>query len=520
MTSAHSPEPAGSGLSLARLTAGLLDVPADVRVTDVTADSRTVRPGALFLACRGATHHGLAFADRAIAAGARAILYETEPASQAPHAALEAARGGAVYVGGVAHLTAHAGTIAGRFFGQPSEHLAIAGITGTNGKTTSAYLLAQAWAHAGRRAGYLGTLGAGLPGAIRSFGLTTADAVTVQRQLAELRALGAECVAMEVSSHALEQGRVNGVSFRAAAFTNLTREHLDFHGSMAAYGAAKARLFERTLEARVINIDDRFGLELARRFAHAAGRLVATTRRAVDPRITASLAGAQILRARDLRPVAAGTTLTLESGSDSMRVTVPLIGEFNVENVLTTAGILLSQQMPIERIAAVLPECSAPPGRMQIVKGPDGGPIAIVDYAHTPDGLSKALRACRAHCRGTLRVVFGCGGDRDPGKRPLMGRAACELADEVVLTDDNPRNEDPQHIVADILAGVMIRERVRVEHDRAAAIGGALARSKSHDCVLIAGKGHETDQILGEERRPFSDLEVASGLLSGAGGRA
>ncbi len=528
-------------LPLAELTAGLLDSPSDIRVTDVTLDSRAVRPGALFLACRGAAHHGLAFAGEAVAAGARAILYEPESAADAlpaATAAVEAAssaapRDGAVFLAELPRLAQHAGTIADRFFGAPSQFLAVAGVTGTNGKTTSAYLLAQALTLIGRPAGYLGTLGSGLPGAIEPFGLTTADAVTVHRQLAQFRALGAECVAMEVSSHALVQGRVNGVRFRAAAFTNLTRDHLDFHGSMEAYGAAKARLLERELAARIINIDDAFGLELARRFAGAAGRLVLTTRRLACAEARRGISGAEAVCARDVRHGSAGSSLRIDSSWGQASLTVPLVGDFNIENVLTVAGVLLSQDVPLDRVVAALAECTAPPGRMEVVRGSDGGALAIVDYAHTPDALAKALQAARAHCAGTLRVVFGCGGDRDSGKRPLMGRTARELADEVIVTDDNPRSEDPARIIAGILAGMgsgagesrsshaaPAGGAVRVEHDRAAAIRGALERSGAGDVVLIAGKGHEDYQIVGSERRAFSDQAVARAFFSSQKGQA
>lgn len=519
---------AARGLPLAELTAGMLDSPADIRITDVTLDSRAVRPGALFLACRGATRHGLAFAGQAIAAGARAILYEPESAAEALPAAVAAVaaasaaapQDGAVFLAEVPRLSQHAGAIADRFFGAPSQFLTVAGVTGTNGKTTSAYLLAQALTLLGRTAGYLGTLGSGLPGAIEPFGLTTADAVTVHRQLAQLRALGAECVGMEVSSHALAQGRVNGVRFRIAAFTNLTRDHLDFHGSMEAYGAAKARLFERELAARVINIDDAFGLELARRFEGVAGRLVLTSRRLADADARQAIRGAEFVCARDVRHTSTGSSLQIDSSWGEARLTVPLLGDFNIENALTVAGVLLSQDVPLDRAVAALGECAAPPGRMEIVRGPAGGALAIVDYAHTPDALAKALRAARAHCTGTLRVVFGCGGDRDAGKRPMMGRTACELADEVILTDDNPRTEDPARIVAGILAGIDSGAAVRVEHDRATAIRGALARSSAGDVVLIAGKGHEDYQIVGGERRAFSDQAVARAFLSGQKGQA
>jgi UDP-N-acetylmuramoyl-L-alanyl-D-glutamate--2,6-diaminopimelate ligase len=506
---------------LAELTAGILEAsgaPADIPVSDVTLDSREVRHGTLFLACRGGTRHGLEFAREAIAAGARAILYEPQAAAETVSAAARAAGEKAVFFAEVPRLAAQAGIIADRFFDAPSKRLAVAGVTGTNGKTTSAYLLAQALSRGGRPAGYIGTLGAGLPGAIEAFGLTTADAVTVHRQLAHFRALGAECVSMEVSSHALEQGRVNGVRFRAAAFTNLTRDHLDFHGSMEAYAGAKARLFEGERAARIINVDDAFGHELARRFARAAGRLIVTSRRPA-PAGSDALQGAQYVSARHVEAMPGGTRLTIDSSWGSTPLEVPLIGDFNVENVLTVLGVLLSSDVPLEKAAAALGACSAPPGRMEMI-GPVGGVLAIVDYAHTPDALANALRAARAHCTASLRVVFGCGGERDPGKRPMMGRAARELADDIVVTDDNPRGEEPGKIVAGILEGIGSGAAVRVEHDRAAAIRDALARSSGGDVVVIAGKGHEEYQIVGRERRAFSDQAVAREWLENSKGRA
>jgi len=512
--------------SLAELTAGFAALPAGVAVSDVTLDSRSVSAGALFLACSGGSRHGLEFAEQALERGARAILYESgAPAARMleslPLRVRKALDAGTVFIAPVPGLAARAGTIADRFFDAPSQGLAIAGFTGTNGKTTCAYLTAQALTAVGRRSGYLGTLGCGLPGSITALDLTTPDAITVHRQLAVLRALGADCVAMEVSSHALAQGRVNGVRFRAAAFTNLTRDHLDFHGSMEAYGAAKARLFESDLAARIVNVDDAFGRELARRFEHAVGRLILTGRQPVE-RGSSSLGRAvEHLWARDVRLERAGLGFTLASSWGAASVAAPLLGDFNVENLLTVLGVLLALDVPLERAVSVLGQCSAPPGRMQIIRGDDSDPLAIVDYAHTPDALAKALHAARSHCSGALRVVFGCGGDRDRGKRAPMGRTAHELADEVIVTDDNPRTEDPGRIVADILEGIESAEgAVRVQHDRASAINDALSRSAAGDVVLIAGKGHEEYQIVGRERRPFSDQAVASAFFSQRGGRA
>ena len=498
-------------MPLAALVEGLLQVPPELRVDDVTLDSRAVTPGALFLALPGATRHGIEFVPEAIARGARAVLYEGgEPAASARARSLGhgAAGNAAPYVAELAQLGRHAGTIAERFFGCPSLALEIAGVTGTNGKTTCAYLLAQALTRTGRLAGYVGTIGCGLPGALGPASLTTADAVSVQRQLAGLRALGAACVAMEVSSHALAQGRVDAVRFRLAAFTNLTRDHLDFHDNMETYGAAKARLLERSgLGARVINTDDAFGRQLAQRFAaDAKVQLVLTARREEPPAI-----GARIVRASEVRLRPAGLELAIESSWGSAQCSLSLLGDFNADNALTVLGMLLALGTPLERAVEALAGVTGAPGRMQVLAGPAGA-LAIVDYAHTPDALAKALRAARAHCAGRLTVVFGCGGDRDRGKRAQMGRAAGELADEVVLTDDNPRTEDPGRIVADIRTGIGSGVRLRIEHDRASAIRLALERSGPGDVTLIAGKGHEDYQLHGHERRAFSDQAVVRAL--------
>ncbi|HTT02065.1 MAG TPA: UDP-N-acetylmuramoyl-L-alanyl-D-glutamate--2,6-diaminopimelate ligase [Steroidobacteraceae bacterium] len=512
------PQPTARALPLATLTAGLIEAPSDVVVTDVTLDSRKVRPGALFLACRGATRHGMEFAEQAAAAGARAILYEE---SVAPTPATLAARSAeALFIASVPQLARHVGTIADRFFGSPSRYLSIAGVTGTNGKTTCAYLLAQALTHSGRRAGYMGTLGSGMPGALSPSGLTTADAVSVQRQLAELRELGTEWVGMEVSSHALEQGRVDAVRLRVAAFTNLTRDHLDYHGSMQTYGAAKQKLFEmRALAARVINIDDDFGRELAARLPDD-GSLIITTRGEVRADAPEVLRTARFVRARKAQALPAALRFSVESSWGDAELAVPLIGDFNVDNILTVIALLCSFKVPLAQAATALAACRAAPGRMEMIEEHGVPVVAIVDYAHTPDALAKALQAARTHCAGRLLVVFGCGGDRDPGKRPLMGGVAAQLADEIVLTDDNPRSEPPARIVADILTGIGNRAAVRIEHDRERAICGALAGASAGDIVLIAGKGHEDYQLYGSERRRFSDERAARACLRTLQGRA
>jgi UDP-N-acetylmuramoyl-L-alanyl-D-glutamate--2,6-diaminopimelate ligase len=410
-------------------------------------------------------------------------------------------------------LSQHVGTIADRFFGAPSQTVTVVGITGTNGKTTCAWLLAQALQHCQRPAGYMGTLGFGVPPSVTATEHTTSDAVTVHRHLAGLRDLGAECVCMEVSSHAIDQDRVGAVRFNTAAFTNLTRDHLDYHGTMEAYGAAKARLFHwPSLANRIINVDDSFGAQLAAQLSPA--RLVITTQSGAAA--GSSLRHAEQVRAVCATPESAGLAIEIESSWGDTRLSVPLIGAFNVDNVLTVLAVLLSWNIPLAQATAALAQCRAPSGRLELFGGKAPAPLAIVDYAHTPDALAKALRAARLHCTEKLRVVFGCGGDRDAGKRPQMGRIAAELADDVIVTDDNPRTEDPARIVADILAGMTQPGDALVEHDRARAIQIALRRSGAGDVVLVAGKGHEDYQIYGTARRPFRDQSIVSAELKEA----
>jgi UDP-N-acetylmuramoyl-L-alanyl-D-glutamate--2,6-diaminopimelate ligase len=490
---------------LTELVEGFATAPADLLVSDVTLDSRAATPGALFLACRGRQAHGLQFAAEAVARGARAVLYEPDMGhSGAP------ALGADTFVAPLPQLGERAGLIAARFFGAPSEHLTVAGITGTNGKTTCAWLLAQALQQRHRPTAYIGTLGVGLPPKITPSRHTTPDATVLQRELAALLAAGAECISMEVSSHALDQGRVNGVRFHTAAFTNLTRDHLDYHGSMAAYGAAKARLFTAAgLSCRIINVDDPFGAELAA--AAGAGRLIITARTQAAAAVPA---GAQFVHARRVRAEPAGLVVEVASSWGAAELPLRLLGEFNADNALTVLAVLLAWDLSLADAVQALSRCRAASGRMELFGGRGRSPLAIVDYAHTPDALAKALRAARLHCRGQLRVVFGCGGDRDAGKRPLMGAVASELADDIVLTDDNPRGEAPQRIVNDIVAGLPAHAPLTIEHDRALAIRVALQRCAPDDVVLIAGKGHEDYQIRGTQRLPFRDQSVVAAELA------
>ncbi len=469
----------------------------DIVVSGLTQDSHGVHAGDAFVALAGAEHHGIEFADGAVAKGAVAILAERGTGDKRPEPGRQKALHGASVVW-IENLRAQLGAIAARFFGDPSAAMTVIGVTGTNGKTSTVQLLAQALAHLGHRAATIGTLGAGLHGAIRPGERTTPDVIRVHGLLAEFREAGATHVAMEVSSHALDQHRVDAVKFDVAVFTNLTRDHLDYHGTMEAYGAAKAKLFAWPgLRAAVINVDDAFGCSLAGSLPRAVRKL----RYAIDH-------GEAELRAREVRTHSDGIDFRLETPWGSGEVHSRLLGRFNVANLLAVAGALGAIGVPFPRLLEALAALQPVAGRMNRLGG-GACPLVVVDYSHTPDALEQALTTLRAHCRGKLICVFGCGGERDAGKRPEMGAIAERLADAAIVTDDNPRGEDGDAIVAQILSGMRAPELATVERDRARAIGTAIDTARAGDVVLIAGKGHETYQECGGVRRPFDDLQVA-----------
>ncbi|RYG86435.1 UDP-N-acetylmuramoyl-L-alanyl-D-glutamate--2,6-diaminopimelate ligase [bacterium] len=468
-------------------------------ISGLTLDSREVQPGSAFLACRGDAAHGLDYVDQAVSRGAAAVLWEPVSGRAAPSLPPQ------ILAVAVPDLAARASEIADRFFGEPSRALRVIGITGTNGKTTCAWLLAQALERSGRPCAYIGTIGAGRGERIEPGTHTTPDAVTLQRQLAAFRDEGVTHIAIEVSSHALAQARVAAVRFTGAALTNLTRDHLDYHGTMAAYAAAKASLFDRPgLALRVVNVDDSLGRDLRAKHPDAI---------AVSPSGTWQEAGEGAwLCATDVRLGAEGVRFRVQSSFGDAVANTRLLGEFNLANALTVLGALLGLGLPLDEAVASLVELTPPPGRMQRFGGVNGAPLVAVDYAHTPDALDKALQALRNHATGRLWCVFGCGGDRDRGKRPQMGAVAERLADEIVVTDDNPRTESPEAIVADILAG--LTRPVRVLHDREAAIAAAIDVAAEGDAILVAGKGHESVQIVGREARPFSDAAAVERALA------
>jgi len=499
--------------SLTDLCRGFAEAPS-LPIHHLTIDSRRVEAGGLFLACAGRRTHGLRGFGEACSRGARAVLWEPAAGIEPPSAPAD------VFVASVPQLSRHVSSIAARFHGDPSAALAVVGVTGTNGKTTTSWLIAEAMQHAGHRTGYIGTLGSGVPGeALVGGEYTTEDAVAVQRRLADLRDAAAQSVAMEVSSHALDQFRVEAVRYRVVAFTNLTRDHLDYHLTMEHYAAAKARLFELSPSAaRVINVDDAQGADWALQQAElGAAPLLVTARteggREVADRCAMLHQATIKIGASRIERHTRGLRFYLTESSDAAQyaaedvLEIPLIGEFNVDNVLIAYGALRALGISAEHARRALAVSKAPSGRMEAF-ALDSGVLVIVDYAHTPDALAKALTAARAHCVGRLHVVFGCGGDRDAGKRPMMGAAAATLADRVVITDDNPRTEDPAQIVADIRGGIAAQVDVRIEHDRATAIRETLRAARDGDVVLVAGKGHEDYQIVGLEKRSFSDQAI------------
>jgi UDP-N-acetylmuramoyl-L-alanyl-D-glutamate--2,6-diaminopimelate ligase len=471
-------------------------------ITDISQDSRTVTRGGAFIACQGRTTHGLAHLAGALERGASAVLWEPSPQTVAPQVPA------GVAAVAIANLGRRVGEIADRFYRQPSADLRVAGITGTNGKTTCAWLLAQASELVGRRSAYLGTLGFGRAGSLSDPGLTTPDAVSVHRRLAQARDAGAATFAMEVSSHALDQGRVGGVRFDTAVFTNLTRDHLDYHGSLEAYGEAKARLFHAPdLRCAVINARDPYGRELAPRLNPSIEKILFSTASEIWAEHDEGW-----IRVSEMRAGPTGLTLQVASRWGAGTLRSRLVGEFNAENLLAVLGVLLGWNVPLQTALVALAACDAPPGRMESFGG-GGLPLAIVDYAHTPDALAKVLEAARAHTRGRLFCVFGCGGDRDAGKRPLMGAIAEGHADVVIVTDDNPRTEASADIIRQIVAGMTYGETVQVIPDRAEAIQYALAEADPGDVVVVAGKGHEDYQIVGRDSLPFSDREVVRRAL-------
>ncbi|OAI03071.1 UDP-N-acetylmuramoyl-L-alanyl-D-glutamate--2,6-diaminopimelate ligase [Methylomonas methanica] len=478
-------------MKLAELLNGLLVNPPDLEISGLCLDSRKVQFGEAFIALNGAVQHGIAHAEQAFANGAIAVLYDPIGANvdklKVPSLP-------------ITDLSQKLGEIAARFYGNPSQILNVIGVTGTNGKTTCSQLIAQALP----ACGVIGTLGWGDVGNLQPTANTTPDALAVQQMLNEFVKQDKRNAAMEVSSHGLHQGRVNGVNFKGAVFTNLSRDHLDYHGSMAEYLQAKLALFKTPgLQFAVVNLDDASSAEVlqslpdaVQSWTYSATGLHSTAKEAVS--------------AERVKHSAAGIEFDVVWGEQRCRAKTSLVGGFNLDNVLAVLCVLLATGSEFDAAVAQLAKLNAIAGRMEKFGG-NGKPTIFVDYAHSPDALEKVLKAVKGANR--LRVVFGCGGDRDKGKRPLMGRIAETWADQVIVTDDNPRSEAPLAIIKEILSGCQ-SQKITVINDRTTAINTVIRQADPDDCVVIAGKGHEDYQEIGGVKQPFSDSAVVKQALA------
>ncbi len=500
------------GPSLHALLDGLVDgkvlaAVADVPVNGISQDSRQIRAGDVFIAIRGVSAHGLQYVEQAVASGASAVLWDD---ADAAHTEMLDALDSNVILLRVDGLRFKAGEIASRFYGRPSSALYLVGVTGTDGKTSVSHYLAQCLDTDTSPCGVLGTLGNGLVHMLEPTGLTTASAVQVQQSLARLVELGAGSAAMEVSSHGLDQGRVECVEFDTAVFTNLSQDHLDYHGTMEAYFEAKSKLFAvGSLKSAVVNLDDEFGRLLAEKYRHRLTLYGYSTSADID-----SIAPYAdfVVHARSMVPTTHGFEINVATPKGAGYFQLGLLGHFNVSNSLAVLATLLLNNIGFEEALKRLRSIRPVAGRMELITE-DGMPTVIVDYAHTPQGLAAACDAARLHFDGELWCVFGCGGDRDRDKRPLMAKAAEKKADHITVTSDNPRHEDPSRIIEDIVAGFTSPDAVRSCVDRRDAIAYTVARAQPQDVILIAGKGHESCQIIGDKYIGFDDRDVARALL-------
>ena len=485
--------------TLAALLSGLADAPP-CPLLGIASDSRDVAEGFLFLACAGSGSHGLDYVGDAINAGIAALAFDSTTATSVP-------RDVGMPVIPVAGLKQKLGEIANRFYNRPSEQIRVIGVTGTNGKTAVAWLIAQCQHLLGQKCGYVGTLGFGIDELEGVGGMTTPDAIELHRRLAKFRDHDASQAAIEISSHALVQNRIDGVHIDTALFTNLSRDHLDYHGDMHAYGEAKASLFLHcNPRHRIINLDSEFGTQLASRCDSDVVTVSTNFDRVANDR--------PYVFVRSVVAKEDGSEISIRSSWGDGHLSLPLPGAFNVANAVIVLALLLNQGVAMQSACEVLSQVDAPPGRMQRVPAASAQPSVYVDYAHTPAALEVAIRALRPHCRGRLWCVFGCGGDRDRGKRPVMAKIAERRADHVVITNDNPRSEEPASIIADIVSGLASDDQATIIADRAAAIAWTISNAGSADVILIAGKGHENYQLIGDERRDFSDFGAASANLA------
>lgn len=474
-------------------------LPADVTVNGIEKDSRNVKAGNLFIAVPGVGGDGRNYMKEAIGRNAAAILYESVWEAVPPSSVN-------VPVFGIENLSDKLGSIASRFFDEPSALLKIIAVTGTNGKTSCSHFIANALTDLGMKCGIVGTLGSGFPESLQTPGLTTPGAIELQHMFSNFFNEDAVAVAIEASSHGLAQGRLDGTGIDIAVLTNVTRDHLDYHSDFEAYKNEKKKLFiRRELSGLVVNLDDILGQELSAELSSSPGLITYSIKNAAADIVAEGASFDE-----------KGLGFRMRTPLGDAMVQSSLVGEFNLSNLLALAGVLFRCGFDIEDMGTALSSVKGVKGRMDLIQN-EGFPTLVIDYAHTPDALSKALAACRRHCKGDLWCVFGCGGDRDKGKRPEMGRIASELADYLVLTDDNPRTEASNNIVKDILKGIESetehrQKKVTIETNRNKAIEFAVGEAREEDWVLVAGKGHETYQEVGGDRVPYSDYEVVNHL--------
>ena len=475
---------------------------ADVMISGLCQDSRQLKPGDLFFAYPGVQADGRDFLHDVIEKGAAAVLLE-------PNGKAEFFSSSSIPIIPIPHVTSYLGLIAARFYGNPSQHVPVVGITGTNGKTSCTHFLAQCLQQLHSACGVIGTLGNGLYPRLKPGLLTTPDAIELQQLLAECLAQKAKTVLMEVSSHRLAQQRLNGMEFSIAAFTNLTRDHLDYHGSMADYAQAKRSFFDLPgVRQAVLNADDSYGQAWLSELAGSLP-LIAYSVAPLQP----ALAHIPHVTVKHYAFNREGLQAEITTPWGDIPIENPfLIGAFNLSNVLLVLTVLKLLDFSLSDIARVISGIKGVKGRMEAFRAPHK-PLVVIDYAHTPDALQQVLQALRAHCEGTLYCVFGCGGDRDRGKRALMAEVAEQYADQLVVTNDNPRFEDPEQIIHDIQQGLSGVKPLYIEQDRQLALSYAVQKAKAEDIVLVAGKGHEAYQLIAGIKHPFSDEAEVKRLL-------
>ncbi|GMR16146.1 MAG: UDP-N-acetylmuramoyl-L-alanyl-D-glutamate--2,6-diaminopimelate ligase [Gammaproteobacteria bacterium] len=480
----------------------------DINITGLSLDSRNIKNNDLFIAIKGETVNGIEFINSAIEQGAAAVLWEADATIDAIKLNWRKTSSDInVPIIAIENLSQIVGELADQFFDSPSKQISVCGITGTNGKTSCADFIAQMMS-IDEPCGLIGTLGSGLYPNLTETGFTTPDAITCHQWLANIKSNKAKFAVMEVSSHALIQGRVNGIYFNSAVFTNLSRDHLDFHGDMESYTEAKTKLFKFAgLQSAIINVDD----EAGRSIVNELTSNVHCIRYGLDEKFNPDVYGSGIKLDQN------GLSMRVSSPWGEGKIISPVIGDFNASNLLAVLSVISLQGIEFSEALKRLTTIKSVAGRMQRFGG-DNNPLVIVDFAHTPDALEQALTSLRQHTQHNLWCVFGCGGDRDKGKRPLMGAIADNKADYIVLTNDNPRSEVAEKIIEDIKSGIKNINNVTIEQDRQTAIHFAISQAKIGDVVLIAGKGHENYQLIGDVKFPFNDAEEVKQQLEACAG--